>query len=164
MTRSTRAGLTFVELLMAATIFAILAVGFSAHLRGGVLAWRRATSTLERLQEIRVVYDRLGSDLTNAIVFDPSGVWQPEMAFGTEAIPVESLQWELESTTGIGTTPTLRRYVPFELTPSLVYISGAGEATGTTVQFHFKYALTIPEEQVSGTYQTTIRFTLTEVL
>ncbi len=90
-------------------------------------------------------------------------VLQP-MAFGTEAIPVEAMQWQLESTTGIGATPTLRRYVPFELTPALVYISGADEAAGTSVQFHFKYSLTIPEEQVSGSYQTTIRFTLTEVL
>lgn len=91
-TGSSISALTFVELLMAATMFSILAVGFSAHLRGGVLAWRRATSTLERLQEIRVAYDRLGSDLTNAIVFDPSGVWQPEMAFGTDVLRFYTVQ------------------------------------------------------------------------
>lgn len=76
-----RRGLTFVELLMAVTMFSILIVGVFAHLQAGVLAWRRSTSTIEHLQRTRVALDRLGQDLANAVVFDPSGTWEPQHAF-----------------------------------------------------------------------------------
>ncbi len=63
-------GMTFVELIMAAVVFSILLVGVSGHLRGSVLAWRRVTSTVERLQQSRVALDTLGQDLANAFVFE----------------------------------------------------------------------------------------------
>ena len=74
-------GLTFVELLMAATIFSILLVGVSGHLRGTVMAWRRATSTVEQLQQTRVALDRLGEDLANAFVFEATETWTPLALF-----------------------------------------------------------------------------------
>ena len=73
-------GFTLVELLMAATLFSILMVGVVAQLRGGVLAWRRTTSAVEELQQVRVAMDRIADDLANAVVLDP----QPASALQTQ--------------------------------------------------------------------------------
>lgn len=64
-----RRGFTFVELLIAATMLAILFVGLSGHLQGGVAVWHRATKTVEALQRHRVAFDRLEQDLANAVNF-----------------------------------------------------------------------------------------------
>ena len=64
--------MTFVELLLAATMIAVLMVGFAAHLHGGVLAWRRAVAITEDVQRTRVALDQLGRDLSNAFDFDPA--------------------------------------------------------------------------------------------
>ncbi len=62
-----RRGLTFVELLIAATMLSILFVGLSGHLRGGIEVWRRATHTVEALQRQRVALDQFEQDLVRAI-------------------------------------------------------------------------------------------------
>ena len=58
--------MTFVELLMASVIFSLLMAGLAAHLRGGVVAWRRTTETMEELQRVQVTMERLAQDLANA--------------------------------------------------------------------------------------------------
>jgi prepilin-type N-terminal cleavage/methylation domain-containing protein len=68
--RLQQSGFTFVELVIAATILAILTVGIATHLRGGVVVWRRATQVTEALQRQRVALERLERDLANAIVYD----------------------------------------------------------------------------------------------
>ena len=65
--QSTCRGLTFVELLIAATMFSILFVGLSGHLQGGVAVWHRATAMVEALQRQRVAWDRVERDLANAV-------------------------------------------------------------------------------------------------
>ncbi len=105
---SSLTGLTFVELLMAATMFSILAIGFSAHLHGGVTAWRRATSTLERLQIMRVACDQLAQDLANAIVFDATGTWHPKAAFGAEDMQLYTLQRASRAPAGVGRVAFVR--------------------------------------------------------
>ncbi len=70
-------GFTFVELLLAATILSVLFVGLGAHVRGGVIVWRRTTSGLEALQRRRVALDRLGDDLANAVLFNDGSVDAP---------------------------------------------------------------------------------------
>ena len=90
-------------------------------------------------------------------------VLQP-LSSGIETIPFDRFQWQLAWTDGTGTIPNPYHYAPFQLMPELVYVSGSNEAEGRPVRLQFKYALTIPDEQVSGAYQTTIRFTLTEIL
>lgn len=77
MLSSNRRGMTFVELLLAATMIAVLMVGFAAHLRGGVLAWRRAVAITEQVQRTRVALDQLGRDLSNAFDFDPTAPATP---------------------------------------------------------------------------------------
>ena len=63
-------GFTFVELLIASTMMAVLFLGLGAHLRGGIMVWQRATQTTERLQRTRVALDRLDRDLANAMTLD----------------------------------------------------------------------------------------------
>ena len=86
------------------------------------------------------------------------------LAAGNDTIPVESFAWQLFETAGIGTVANQRQFVPFQLSPDLVYVSGPDEAKGARITFQLKYRLRIPEQQVKGLYQTTLRFTLTEVL
>lgn len=82
---------------------------------------------------------------------------------GAETIPLEYLKWQLTWTNGKGTVVTPYRFKEFRLFPDLVYVSGPDEATGNSVNFQFKYYLKIPENQISGAYNTVIRFTLTEI-
>ncbi len=86
------------------------------------------------------------------------------LSAGDEAIPVENFQWQMSYTNGTGTVANPFQYTPFRLTPALIYTSGANEAAGASIKLQFKYSLKIPDAQISGAYQTTIRFTLTEVL
>jgi hypothetical protein len=71
-----------VELVLAATIVAILMVGLGVHLRGAMMVWRRTTDTLERLQRERVALERIGRDLANAFVYDGSDHARVQHAFG----------------------------------------------------------------------------------
>lgn len=86
------------------------------------------------------------------------------LSSGAETIPLENFQWQLDYTNGIGTQVNPHQYKEFSLIPEPVYISGPQEATGSSITFQFRYYLKIPQVQASGTYNTTIRFTLTEVL
>jgi len=90
-------------------------------------------------------------------------VLQPLTA-GQEAIPLENFRWQMAWTNGTGTVTNPYQFKGFSLFPDTVYISGPNEATGSAVDFQFKYQLKIPEAQVSGVYSTTVRFTLTEIL
>ena len=86
------------------------------------------------------------------------------LSSGDQDIPLENFQWQLDNTTGHGTVQRRHEFVPFRQTPDLVYLSGADEAAGTAVHFQFLYRLHVPETQPAGVYQTTVRFTLTEIL
>jgi len=79
-------GLTFVELLIAATMFSILMIGFSTYLRGGLIAWRRTMAVSEQLQVSRAALDRLARDVANAILLDPGGTWCPSPIFSAEEL------------------------------------------------------------------------------
>ena len=63
-------GFTLVELLIASTMMAIMFVGLSAHLRGGLMVWQQATTRAEAWQEHRIVLQRMERDLVNAVVYD----------------------------------------------------------------------------------------------
>lgn len=86
------------------------------------------------------------------------------LSSGGEMLPLDALQWQVVRTTGIGNVPYLHQWHPFSVQPETVYLSSAEEAAGQSVLIELKYRLKIPEIQVSGPYQATIRFTLTEML
>ncbi len=80
----TRRGLTFVELLVAVTIAALLMTGLAAHLQGGIAAWRRAHAGIEELERWQTMRDRLTLDAANAVPVEPSPdtpptVWQDDV-------------------------------------------------------------------------------------
>ena len=83
---------------------------------------------------------------------------------GADAIPLEQFAWELVSTSGRGTIAFPNQFTPFHLTPDTAYLSGPDEAGGVPVRLQFRYQLRIPARQTAGIYQTTIRFTFTELL
>ncbi len=70
--RSAHRGFTLVELMIAATMMAVLMVGLGTHLRGAVTVWRRTRAAVDRLQRERVAMERLSQDLANAFVYDGS--------------------------------------------------------------------------------------------
>lgn len=86
------------------------------------------------------------------------------LSSGADRISLERFTWEVVSTTGRGTLTHPHEPAPFRLSPDLVYVSGADEASGQAVSFQFRYHLKMPDAQLSGIYHTTIRFTLAEVL
>lgn len=63
-------GLTFVELLIAVTMVAILFVGLSTHLRGGITVWQRVTRYTQARQSQRAALDRVSRDLANAVLLE----------------------------------------------------------------------------------------------
>ena len=81
-----------------------------------------------------------------------------------DSIPLEYFKWQLAASDGKSTPITQYQYREFSLFPELVYISSPEENSGTPVHLQFKYRLEIPEAQTAGSYQTVIRFTITEVL
>lgn len=92
-------GFTFVELLIAATMMAILFVGLATHLRGGLMVWQRATEMSEQLQRRRVAIEQLERDLSNAFLYDdrdasygtpPGKLPAPE--FGSDHLIVFTIQ------------------------------------------------------------------------
>jgi type II secretory pathway pseudopilin PulG len=85
-----RAGFTFMELLIAATMMSILFVGLGSHLRGGIIVWRQTTRTVETLQRVRVALDWLARDLANAFLF---GDGQQEAPLPEPAFGSSTLEW-----------------------------------------------------------------------
>ena len=78
----THRGFTFVELLIAGVMFGILMAALSGHLRATLVAWRRATTTVEQLQRARIGLERFERDLATAFIYEPAGQWSPKPEFG----------------------------------------------------------------------------------
>lgn len=107
---SRRSGFTLVELLLAAVIMAILTVGLSTHLRGGITVWRTTNRMTEALQRERIAMDRLGRDWANATLYDPRAD-----AYGTEAgslpepyLGPNSMSWFTVEAPSRGGLPSVR--------------------------------------------------------
>lgn len=158
-----RSGLLALSLIMAAASPALAALELSTDQRPLVFGMMQLGDTKE-LTQLGTYHNEVTCTSNNGrLWYVKINVLQP-LSAGGDTIPLENFQWQLAWTNGIGTIPNPYHYVPFRLIPELVYVSGSNEAAGQPVRLQFKYALQIPEAQVSGAYQTTIRFTLTEIL
>src|SRR3989338_2054677 len=60
---------TFIELIIAITIFSIIAVSVYSTVRAGVRVWHRANSIIEVNQETRIFFDMISLDLKSAVVY-----------------------------------------------------------------------------------------------
>lgn len=65
--RNVPLGFTFVELMIAATMFSVLFIGLGSHLRGGLTVWQQTTRTVEVLQRQEAALDRLEHDLAHVV-------------------------------------------------------------------------------------------------
>ncbi|MCM8784154.1 MAG: prepilin-type N-terminal cleavage/methylation domain-containing protein [Candidatus Omnitrophica bacterium] len=65
-----RKGFTFIELLLAISIFAVVSVMLYSVFNMGITAWRKMEAILERYQELRLLTDRMGQELRNALDLD----------------------------------------------------------------------------------------------
>ncbi|MBN2097661.1 MAG: prepilin-type N-terminal cleavage/methylation domain-containing protein [Candidatus Omnitrophica bacterium] len=68
---SKNTGLTFVELMLAASIFAVLAVAVYSAFSTGISAWRSAQQAQNLLQDLRLSLDQISRDLENAVLYYP---------------------------------------------------------------------------------------------
>jgi prepilin-type N-terminal cleavage/methylation domain-containing protein len=84
--RRPRRGLTFVELLVAVSIIAIVGVGLASHLRGALMVWRRSQIQAEQSQRLRVTWQRLSRDLANAVLADPPDATDSSTDLSTAAL------------------------------------------------------------------------------
>ena len=64
-----RSGFTMVELLIALTIFATVAIALYTAFSLGVSVWRRTESGIDLHQDVRVKLERVAKDLRGAVVY-----------------------------------------------------------------------------------------------
>lgn len=83
--RLRRFGFTFIELIIAVTMFSVLFLGLGAHLRGGIMVWRRVTATGELRQQQRVSVERMRRDFANAFIYDSREDAPTTPRFGPDA-------------------------------------------------------------------------------
>lgn len=62
-------GFTFIELVLSASIFAIVALAVYSALSAGLSAWRKTQKVQNLDQDIRLVLDKLTLDLENAVLY-----------------------------------------------------------------------------------------------
>ena len=68
--RISKHGLTLIELLLAVTIFSIVASIIYSSFRLGIVSWRRTEANLSRYQKIRHALNLFTEDLTNAFMYE----------------------------------------------------------------------------------------------
>lgn len=72
-------GFTFIELLVALTIFSIIATSVYYTLNGGIRVWLRGNELIKENQFMRVFFDEISKDFKNAVYysgFEPE--WLPD--------------------------------------------------------------------------------------
>jgi type II secretion system protein J len=65
-------GLSFLELLLAITIFTIVAVGIYSTFGAGLSTWRKTQKAQNLYQDIRLFLDKIEQDLENAVIYSDS--------------------------------------------------------------------------------------------
>ena len=82
---------------------------------------------------------------------------------GSRAIPNSCFRWLTTYTDGAGTLNYVDGHT-FDTTPILAYTAAGADLTGTAVHTRFRYTVVVPDNQVAGTYLTTVIYLLTETL
>lgn len=66
-----RKGFTFIELLIALTIFSIIATSMYFTLNTGIKVWSRSNESIRENQRFRICFDIISKDLKNIIAYPP---------------------------------------------------------------------------------------------
>ena len=102
-------GFTFIEVMLAVSIFAIVAVAINSTFGAGLFAWRSAQETQNLYQDIRLALNKMAGDLENAVLYSDSeeeGHKVPNFAGLENELSFYSLA---ESFSAIPVHPELRR-------------------------------------------------------
>ena len=79
-----RRGFTFIELIIAVTIFAIIAVSIYSTFSAGIRIWLKTSPMIEENQRFRVFFNTISTDLKNAIPYYDNSVALAKPGFGEE--------------------------------------------------------------------------------
>ena len=95
-------------------MLAILIVGLSTHLRGGITVWRRTSQRIDAMQRRRVALDQLERDLSNAIIYDerPDAYGSPPGLLPPVEFGPSRLAWYAVVPAGQGSDATVQ-YVEY---------------------------------------------------
>lgn len=81
-------GLTLIELLLALTIFAIVAVAIYAVFSTGIISWRKGESAISLFREIRLGFDMISREIRNQTSYNGSKlIGQADELYFTSLIP-----------------------------------------------------------------------------
>lgn len=92
-------GFTLVEILLAVSIFSILAVSVYSVFNMGITAWRKMEAILERYQRIRLIMERIGLELRNCLDLDidNSFILDPEKAYDFQGMADKVIFYTLKN-------------------------------------------------------------------
>ena len=79
-----RVGFTLVELLVAVTIFSIIAAALYSGLNAGIRVWRRSENNIKLHQTMRLALDGMAGELRNSVNFNETADSQDEGESETE--------------------------------------------------------------------------------
>ena len=77
-------GFTFIELIVAVTIFSIIAVSIYSTFNAGIRIWLRTSPMIEENQALRVFFNTVSSDLKNAVAYYDNSATLVKPGFGQE--------------------------------------------------------------------------------
>lgn len=64
-------GFTFIELMIAVSIFAVVSVAIYATFNSGLSAWKKAEQSQNICQDVRLALEKMALDLENAVIYSP---------------------------------------------------------------------------------------------
>lgn len=64
-----KAGFTFIELMLASSIFIVIAVAVYSTFGMGISAWKKSQNAQNLFQDIRLSLDKMAQDLENAVLY-----------------------------------------------------------------------------------------------
>ena len=77
-------GFTFIELIIAVTIFAIVAVSIYSTFNAGIRVWLKTSPMIEENQALRIFFNTISTDLKNAVTYYDNSTVLTKPGFGQE--------------------------------------------------------------------------------
>ncbi|MDD3906286.1 MAG: type II secretion system protein GspJ [Candidatus Omnitrophica bacterium] len=75
---------TFIELIIAVTIFAVIAVSIYSTFNAGIRVWLKTSPMIEENQSLRIFFGTVAADLKNAVAYYPKSETLAKPVFGAE--------------------------------------------------------------------------------
>lgn len=145
MFKARRKGFTFIELLIAITIFSIIAAGIYQTMRLGVKTWERTNLVMRQNRSLRAFFNGVSKDLVNSVPASAVGVgaaaWEADsMAFpaiGPAGITQMRYRFDKGSGSILRSRSGMKEGFDMKLSGERVILRGAEDAA-------FEYAAELP--------------------